>query len=700
MVPEIASRLPGLSSLWDETLGDPEICVAVLDGPVDFSHPCFRGADLRRVATLVNDPAGTGPMSTHGTHVASEIFGQPESPVAGIAPRCRGLILPVFRDERTSRLPQLDLARAIEQAVQEGAHVINISGGERAPEGQGDAMLERAVRLCAENHVLVVAAAGNDGCECLHVPAALPSVLAVGAMGQNGEPLDISNWGEAYKTNGLLAPGQNILGAVPGGGTARLTGSSFATPLVAGIAALLLSIERKSGREADPLAIGEIILKTARPCVPSDNLDCRRYLVGALNIPGAYALTREGGEKAMPNSEQVPVAVQSPAAVAPLQDSSLVRAAESSPVAVGGEPANRSMAVTPAAQPVPSPAATAPSAPSQGVAPSCSCAVGAQSYVFAVGNISFDFGTEARRDSFRQLMSNVLITRPDGTTVSVPPNPYDTGQLLDYLEGKHTDPRFPPHPWESTKLIWTLNLDLTPIYAIEAETPYAEEVYKGLRAALRGESLANTEANYVSRVSVSGVLTNRTVRLFSGQVVPVVRAQARGLYSWNENQLIDAIVTAVNLTAVPPVPDNADQATKDAAAQKTAQYTAAAQTALRNFLDKVYYQLRNLGQASPDRALNYTATNAFAAAQGIAKAMNPSSYGIVLPVAGQTGIYTLDTITVSKSPFCRMDSDCWDVQLLFFDPENDQRAETAIQLTVDVSDEMPVSLAPIRFFVV
>jgi hypothetical protein len=190
------------------------------------------------------------------------------------------------------------------------------------------------------------------------------------------------------------------------------------------------------------------------------------------------------------------------------------------------------------------------------------------------------------------------------------------------------------------------------------------------------------------------------VRLFSGQIVPVVRAQARGLYSWNENLLIKTVVDAVVSTEVPPVPPSADQAAKDAAAQKAAQYTDAAKTALRNFIDRVYYQLRNLGQSSSDRALNYVTTNAFAAAVGIAKAMNPKSVGAVMPIAGQTGIYTLDTISTSRSPFCRMDSDCWDVHLTFFDPENDRRARTVIQLTVDVSDEMPVSLAPIRFFVV
>ena len=164
----------------------PRICVAVLDGPVDLSHPCFAGANVRRLDTLVQDPAGQGPMSVHGTHVTSLIFGQPGSPVTGIAPRCRGLIAPVFRDFDERHLSQLDLARAIEQAVQEGAHVINISGGQQAPEGQAEGVLERALRLCEDNNVLVVAAVGNDGCSCLHVPAAVPSVLGVGALAQTG----------------------------------------------------------------------------------------------------------------------------------------------------------------------------------------------------------------------------------------------------------------------------------------------------------------------------------------------------------------------------------------------------------------------------------------------------------------------------------------------------------------------------------
>jgi cyanobactin maturation PatA/PatG family protease len=281
----------------DELLGDPEVCIAVLDGPVDLSHPCFAGADLTRLGTLVGDPVGQEPMSLHGTHVTSLLFGQPGSQLVGLAPRCRGLILPIFRDGPEGGIPQLDLARATERAVQEGAHVINVSGGKRVSDGSAGSMLERVLRLCDDNGVLVVAAVGDDGCDCLQVPAAVPSVLAVGATGIDGRPLELNNWGGAYRANGVLAPGQDIGGAAPGGGRQMLTGSSFATPVVSGVAALLVAAQLQQGREADPRTARSAILGTASssPCTPSDAPECRRPLVGGLNARGAFDLIRGQG---------------------------------------------------------------------------------------------------------------------------------------------------------------------------------------------------------------------------------------------------------------------------------------------------------------------------------------------------------------------------------------------------------------------
>src|ERR1700704_2536161 len=73
-----------LDAIQGETAGDPRIRVAVLDGPVDTSHPCFRGARLTQLPTLAPGNANDGPASRHGTHVASIIFGQAGAPIPGV----------------------------------------------------------------------------------------------------------------------------------------------------------------------------------------------------------------------------------------------------------------------------------------------------------------------------------------------------------------------------------------------------------------------------------------------------------------------------------------------------------------------------------------------------------------------------------------------------------------------------------------
>ena len=290
-------EIPGLKELWAETLGDPQICIAVLDGPVDQSHPSLHAANLTRLETLVSGIANQGPASQHGSHNASVIFGQHDGPIKGIAPRCRGLIVPIFKDGPDGSIApcsQLDLARAITQAVEAGAHIINISGGELSPAGSAHPLLADAVQKCANSNVLIVAAVGNEGCDCLHIPGALPSVLAVGAMNVQGLPLDFSNWGTIYQAQGILAPGENILGANPGGSLNTQSGTSYATPIVSGIAGLLLSLQLKLGQQPDPQAVRAAILESAYACDPQVVSDCRPFLMGGLNIVGAHRLIAKG----------------------------------------------------------------------------------------------------------------------------------------------------------------------------------------------------------------------------------------------------------------------------------------------------------------------------------------------------------------------------------------------------------------------
>ncbi|MFF8380853.1 S8 family serine peptidase [Streptomyces sp. NPDC015661] len=758
------------------------MCVALLDGPVDLSHPCFAGADLTRLATLVQEPAGPGPMSLHGTHVASLLFGMPGTPVTGIAPHCRGLVLPVFRDGGDGRVPQMDLARAIERAVEEGAHVINISGGERADAGQADALLERALRLCEDQGVLVVSAAGNDGADTLQVPAAVPSVLAVGAAAADGSPLDISNWGGAYRTHGILAPGQDIEGAAPGGRLAALTGSSFATPLVAGTAALLVAAQVAGGGAADPKAAGQALLATATApadCADPDAPACRRGLGGSLDAPRAYALiTTRKEETAVttpaaaptpseapapsvapagyetPASHETPAPYGTPAApapygtpAAPAQPAPPVPTAPPVPAGVaadGGAPPPPP-AAPPTAPPAQAPAPPAPAAPpvhaphattSAGVRPACGCggdpaacscsssgSGSPRQLIYAIGTIGFDYPTEARRDSFRQQMPYVDAT-VDGRVVEQAPDPYSPRQLRDYLAGA---------PWASDKLTWTLTMDGATVYALEAEAsvgmdwsmppvtpeeaqlnrkkpsragaakakkdvnpfanPPVSTVYRVFRDAIAGQALDPDDEEerhgYISRVSVPGVLTDRTTRLYSGQIVPVVEVKSRGLWTWNEAALVDAVFKEVAKEADVKQPEDKRQ-------QSRVQVRDDAQLHLtiRAFLDKVYYQFRNLGQTSADRALNFMGTNAFLFGDKIKDGLLSAS-----KVPGSTmNLYALDTITVTKSPYCRVGSDCQDVTVTFYDPEDERRSRLSYLFTIDVSDELPVTLAPVHTF--
>ncbi len=643
-----------IQKLWNLTQGDSQICVAILDGLVDQSHDCFNAANLTRLPTLIQGEAtANGSMSGHGTHVASIIFGQHNSSeLRGIAPQCRGLIVPIFGDNNR-KLSQLDLARAIEQAVNAGAHIINVSAGQLTDNGEAEGWLDRAVQLCKDHNVLIVAAAGNDGCECLHVPASLPTVLAVGAMNDQGKPIDFSNWGEKYQNQGILAPGEHILGAKPGGGTQKLSGTSFATPIVSGVAALLLSLQVQRGETPDPAKVRAVLLETAIPCTDKDTDDISRCLLGKLNISGALQYFTGGTMSEELDTVETVDSIEA----AGCGCAEITNSAEPEP--------NPEEFIPPEFFPVvPAVTTSAPftnSSNSQSTtmsnrtsnyitasqAPSDLAEV---NLVYALGTLGYDFGSEARRDSFKQLMPGVQI---DGT--AIPANPYDARQMVDYLGDNLS---------EAKSLIWTLNLELTPIYAIEPGGAFARDVYAILQQLLSGQIQAEDSENYVERVSIPGILSGRSVKLFSGQVVPVIEVpNIRGMYGWKVNTLVQAAIQTVQ-------------------AQATEAQEESIRRTLGSFLSRIYYDLRNLGTTSQDRALNFASTNAFQAASTFAEAV-------------ATGM-ELDSITVEKSPFCRLDSDCWDVKLKFFDPENSRRAKKLFRFTIDVSDIIPVTLGEVR----
>jgi hypothetical protein len=738
---DLRATLPGLIELSLETQGDPRICVAVLDGPVDQSHPCFEGAQLTVLPALVLEPAGEGVMSAHGTHIASLIFGQPGTPVRGIAPGCRGLIVPIFSDETDGPASQLDLARAINTAVDGGAQVINISGGELSNSAAADPILVNAVRNCSDAGVLVVAAAGNDACRCLHVPAALPSVLAVGATDAQGAPLASSNWGDAYQSNGILAPGENIPGAAPGGRFRLATGTSFATPVVSAVVALLLSLQLKYGIEPDPQVVRSLLLASAIPCDSGNGSECQRFLSGHLNIPGALALISnrrrilmsEGHaahetaviNEAVPAHAAAGVTSQADMAHAGTEAVTASAVAEACSQQLESQPPGPGIQAAVATRPGRSAAArpgvvepagggriggvAATTRTGSISASECACSAGdSKRYVFAIGVLGYDFGTEARRDGFKAQMpavdpqTGLPFQGGDDTVHPYPANPYDSRQMVNYLAG--FPPAAAPYPIvggfptfaggptefpgpicdppkgyppfaaniaDAAELIWTLNIELTPIYAIRPAGTYSAEAYQRLVQFLSGQVRVQDDENYVSRVSIPGSLTNETVTLFSGQVIPVIVPNLRLMYAWNENALVAAAIEAVKTTMGSVQRSMSDD--DEAAARKT----------LRDMLDRLYYDLRNLGQTAAERAMNFAATNAFQFAK----------VAISEPVLRKM---QLADIQVERSSFCRKDSECMDVKLRFFNPINLLESLLVHRFTIDVSDVNPVAIGPMR----
>jgi len=282
------SNLAGLAALQAETLGSPDVRVAVLDGPVDLSHPAFRGASVTAIETSVSSDESEG--RAHGTHVASIVFGQPGSPSPGIAPRTQGIVIPVHSfgpdaSPRSGNPP--DLARGIRDALEQGAHVIAMHGGALSPDaGKLDA-LAKALARAADRNVLVVVAAEGDGNEHFHVPTAASTVLAVAAEDAEGKLLDFGMWGPTYRDSGIVAPGEGFVGAAPGGGTVAQSGATYAAAMVAGIAALLLSVQIARGKQADPRAVRAALLQSSTPLSTLESERGKGVLRGRLDIAAA-----------------------------------------------------------------------------------------------------------------------------------------------------------------------------------------------------------------------------------------------------------------------------------------------------------------------------------------------------------------------------------------------------------------------------
>lgn len=223
-----------LPQAWEATLGSREMVVAVVDSGVDAGHEDLAGRLLPGY-DFVNDDAFPEDGVGHGTFVAGIIGALTDNGIGMAGVAWEVTLLPVQVLDSNGYGYDSDIAAGIIFAADQGARVINLSLGG----AEYSQTLAEAVAYAEGKGVVVVAAAGNDGGPVIY-PAAIPEVVAVGAIQQDG-----SVWVKSNRGAGLdvVAPGIGVHGLRLGGGTALGSGTSYAAGYVSGITALLRSRE-------------------------------------------------------------------------------------------------------------------------------------------------------------------------------------------------------------------------------------------------------------------------------------------------------------------------------------------------------------------------------------------------------------------------------------------------------------------------
>ncbi len=243
--------------------------IAVLDTGFDFSHPDFHGRAIQQRSFIAGQSAQDG--NGHGTHCTGTACGPVQSAGGiryGVASEADIYIGKVLSDGGSGST--VSVIAGIEWAIEEGCHVVSLSLGSGASIGMPPSpAYTRIAEIAFERGVLLVAAAGNDSARPgyrapLGTPARTKGFVSVAAVDLQVKVASFSCAALDPNANGLdiSAPGVAVLSAYPVklGGFRHLSGTSMATPHVAGIAALL------AGGPGAPRghAIRDILVKSAR----------------------------------------------------------------------------------------------------------------------------------------------------------------------------------------------------------------------------------------------------------------------------------------------------------------------------------------------------------------------------------------------------------------------------------------------------
>lgn len=237
---------------WTATRGE-DIVVAVVDTGIDYNHPDLKQQILEG-KNFVDDGKDYYDLNGHGTHVAGTIAANGR--LMGVAPQAKLLIARVLNAD--GKGDPAWIARALEwigawRGPQgERVSVINMSLGM----SEDDPRLHRVVNQLAKNGITMVAAAGNEGdanplTPEYSYPAYWIEVLAVGAVSLARKAADFTNTNDRIA---VVAPGVETISTYPGGKYVLLSGTSMASPHIAGACALIHARHLKTfGSKPDPL---------------------------------------------------------------------------------------------------------------------------------------------------------------------------------------------------------------------------------------------------------------------------------------------------------------------------------------------------------------------------------------------------------------------------------------------------------------
>lgn len=224
-------------SIWKEGNKGEGVKIAVIDSGCDINHESLKDNIVgvrnftdedKKNPNIVIDRVG------HGTHVIGTICAN-GSDITGVAPNAQIYVLKAINKTGTGKLTWI--INAIKYAIDQRVDIISMSLGI----SQSSIKLEKVIKEAVSSNILVVCAAGNEGdgnAESFEYsyPASYADVISVGAVDKKGIPAKFSNSNTSID---VVAPGVDILSTYPNNQFAVLSGTSMATPHVAGSLALL-----------------------------------------------------------------------------------------------------------------------------------------------------------------------------------------------------------------------------------------------------------------------------------------------------------------------------------------------------------------------------------------------------------------------------------------------------------------------------